>query len=112
MIANTLSRKQENLATAREKIQASRKNRIINPAAIAKILAATYPDEMAITYPDKMVIIYLDETLKLSELKNPRRVRFSRLKISERLGGIIREAVNRLIRLKTKEESRVRIMGG
>ena len=35
-MANILSRKQENLITAREKIRASREGRIINPAVIAK----------------------------------------------------------------------------
>ena len=35
-MADTLSRKQENLITARKKIRASREGRIINPAIITK----------------------------------------------------------------------------
>ena len=44
-----------------------------------------------------MVVIYLNEMANLSELKNQRGVRFSHPEISKRLGGIIKEAVNRLI---------------
>ena len=50
-----------------------------------------------VIYLDKTVIIYLDEVANLLELKNQRGVRFSHPEISKWLGGIAREAVNRLI---------------
>ena len=59
----------------REKIQANRKGRVINPAIIAKIPftpAALYLNNVAVIYPNKMAVIYLNKTPNLLELKNPR----------------------------------------
>ena len=53
-------------------------------------VAVIYLNETAVIYPDKVAVIYLNETPKLLELKNPRRVRLLRPKISERLSEIIR----------------------
>ena len=74
MVTNALSRKQEDLATAREKIQTNQKGRIINPAAILKIPAipaAPYHNNMAVIYLNKTATTYPNKTLNLSELKKP-----------------------------------------
>ena len=106
MIINALSRKQEDLATAREKIQANRKGRIINQAAITKI-----PVTVTVIYTNKTAVIYLNKTPNLLELENPRGVRLSHPEISKRLGGIMREAVNRLIRPKVNKKLRAGLEG-
>ena len=119
----------------REKIQANREGRVINPAAIAKTpatpaipypnktaatylnnmaviypnkTAVIYPNNMAVIYPDKIAVIYPDKAVNLSELKNQRGVRLSHPKISKRLGGITREAVNRPIYPGVNKEPQVK----
>ena len=77
MVMNTLFKKQEDLATAREKIQANEEGLIINPAIITKILiapAALYFNNVAAVYPHKTAVIYFNKTPNLSELKNPQGV--------------------------------------
>ena len=60
-------------------------------------LAVIYPNKTAVIYLDDVVVIYLNETVNLLELENQRGVRLSHPEISKRLGGIVREAVNRPI---------------
>ena len=75
MIIDAFSKKQEDLATVREKIQASREGQVINPAVIAKTPATpavSYPDKTAATYPDDVAATYPDEMANLSELENQR----------------------------------------
>ena len=101
VVADALSRKQEDLTTAREKILASREGRKINPAAIIKALLdppATYPAETAVTYPD--------QPPHLLELENPRKVQLSRPKTTKQLGGTRREAASQKSRPKINDESR------
>ena len=83
----------------RKKIQASQEGRVINPITIIKI-----PITPAAPYLNNVTIIYLDKTPNLLELENPRGVRFSRPEISKWLGGIVREAVNWLIRPRVNKE--------
>ena len=59
-----------------------------------------------------MAIIYPNETANLLELKNQRGVRFSRPEIFKRLGGTLREAVNRPIYPGVNRESQVKVKGG
>ena len=123
VVADALSRKQEDLATAREKIQASREGRVIDPAAITRPspeVAATYPDksdttypkESSATYPDGLTATYPDFATNLSELKNPRKVQLSRPETSKRLGGTVRGPAGRTAPIETNEELRSEPEGG
>ena len=78
----------------------------MNPAAMIRILVTP-----AIIYPNKTAVIYPNKVPNLLELKNPRGVWFSRPKIFKRLGKIIREAADRLIRPKVNKKSRAELKG-
>ena len=91
----------------REKIQINRKGRVINPATIAKTLVTLvilYLNEITAIYVNNIMVIYLNETANLLELENQRGIRLSYPEISERLDGIIKEAVNRPIRSGVNKE--------
>ena len=67
---------------------------------------------MAVTYLDETAVIYPDETPNLSELENPRGVRFSRPETFNRLGGIIREITDRPIRPKVNKKPQAEVKRG
>ena len=59
--------------------------------------AVIYLNNVAVTYPNKAAVIYPNKAANLLELKNQRGIQLSHPETSKRLGGITREAANRLI---------------
>ena len=57
-----------------------------------------YLNKMAVIYFNNVAVIYADKIANLLELENQQGVQFSRPEIFKRLGGIIREVINWLIR--------------
>ena len=91
----------------RKKIQTNQEGRVTNPAAITKIpiiLAIIYPNNVAVIYLNETAVTYLNKTTNLSELENPRGVRFSHPEIFKRLGETVKEAANWPIRSRVNKE--------
>ena len=66
---------------------------------------------MAVIYPNETAVIYFNETPNLLELENPRGVQPSRPEISKRLSRTIKEAANRLTRLRVNKEPQAKKKG-
>ena len=71
-----------------------------------------YLDNVVVIYPDETAAIYPDEAANLSELKNQQGVQLSHPEISKRLGGIVREVINRLIYPGVNGGPQVKVKGG